>query len=89
MKITLLRTGGIIPMLKKATKELNWSDKEMDALMASIKTEDDDFSKMRDNTQYQLMYNNQTVSIDLEKIPEKYKKTFDNLKDNLQVVKPQ
>lgn len=88
MEITLLRTGGIIPMLKKATKEVNWSENEMNELIKSITAESDHPGKMRDNTQYQLLYNNETFSIDLEKVPEKYKKTIEGLKDNLQVVKP-
>lgn len=88
MEITLLRTGGIIPMLKKATKEVNWSENEMSELIKSITAESNYPEKMRDNTEYQLLYNNETFSIDLEKVPEKYKKTIEGLKDNLQVVKP-
>ncbi len=87
MEITLIRTGGIIPMLKKAKKEINWSKKELEELINTIKA-DDKPGKMRDNTQYQLMYNDQAYSIDLEKIPPKYKKAFDSLKDNLQIMKP-
>ncbi|MEJ7679008.1 MAG: hypothetical protein WKG06_14375 [Segetibacter sp.] len=57
MEIILLRTGGIIPILKKATKEVDWSEKEMDELIDTIRAANDDPGKMRDNTQYQLMYN--------------------------------
>ncbi len=86
MEITLIRTGGIIPMLKKATKEIEWNEKEMDELINAIRA-DDNPGKMRDNTQYQLKYNGKTFSIDFEKIPKKYKKTFESLKENLQIVK--
>lgn len=86
MEITLIRTGGIIPMQKKATIEVSLSETELDAIMDSIKAEGD--SRMRDNTQYQLEYKGKIFSIDLEKVPKKYKKTFDSLKDNLQIIKP-
>ncbi len=87
MEITLIRTGGMIPMLKKAKKEVDWSEKELDELINMIKT-DNKPGKMRDNTQYELMYNDQAYSINLEKIPAKFKKTFETLKDDLQIVKP-
>jgi len=87
MKITLMRTGGFIPVIKKATKEVNWSDKEMEELIDSIRA-DSDAGKMRDSTQYQLIFNGRTFSIDFEKIPLKYKEVFEQLKNNLQIAKP-
>ncbi len=88
MKVTLLRTGGIIPMLKKATKEVNLSEKEMNELIDCIRVENDNQGKMRDNTVHQLIFNDKTFYVDIEKVPQKYKKTFESLKDNLQIVKP-
>lgn len=87
MKVTLLRTGGIIAILKKATREVDFSEKEMNELIDAIRVESDNQGKMRDNTVHQLIFNDQTVSVNLEKVPQKYKKTFDSLKDNLQIVK--
>ncbi len=87
MKVTLLRTGGIMPMLKKATKEVNLSEKEMNELIDCIRVEIDNQGKMRDSTLHQLIFNNQTFSVDLEKVPQKFKKTFDSLRDSLQIVK--
>lgn len=87
MEITLIRTGGMIPVIKKAAKEVDWNEKDLDKLVSLIKA-DDKPGEMRDNTQYQLMYNEQAVPVDLERIPKKYKKTFESLKDNLQIVKP-
>lgn len=74
-------------MLKKATTEVGWSEEEIKELIDLIKVENDDPGKMRDNNQYQLTYHNKTFSIDVEKVPEKYRKTFDSLKDNLEIVK--
>lgn len=87
MEVTLLRTGGIIPMLKKATMKVDFSEKEVNELIDAIRVENDNQGKMRDNTLHQLIFNNQTFSVDLEKIPKKYKKTFERLKDNLRIVK--
>lgn len=87
MQVTLLRTGGMIPMLKKTTREVDLSEEEMNELIDAIRVENDNQGKMRDNTLHQLIFNDQTFSVDLEKVPKKYKKTFDSLKDSLQIVK--
>lgn len=87
MQVTLLRTGGIIPMLKKTTREVDLSEEEMNELIDAIRVENDNQGKMRDNTLHQLIFNDQTFTVDLEKVPQKYKKTFDSLKDSLQIVK--
>ena len=87
MEITLIRTGGMIPVIKKAKLEIDLNENDLDKLISTIKA-DDNPGEMRDNTQYQLVYNEQTVPVDLERIPEKYKKTFESLKNILQIVKP-
>ena len=87
MEITLIRTGGMIPVIKKAKLEIDLNENDLDKLISTIKA-DDNPGEMRDNTQYQLVYNEQTIPVDLERIPEKYKKTFESLKNNLQIVKP-
>ena len=88
MKITLLRTGGILPLTQKAEKEVKWTSEEMEALVTKIKIEDKGPGEMRDATTYHLMYDAETFPIDWEKIPSKYKKIFDELKQDLKVVKP-
>ncbi|MCW3081439.1 hypothetical protein [Segetibacter sp.] len=87
MRITLLRTGGIIPVTKKAEKNVDWTSDELSELIKVIKNEEGAGQK-RDATGYQLKYNAGTFSIDWEKIPAKYKKTFEELKDDLAIVKP-
>jgi hypothetical protein len=86
MRITLMRTGGMIPTIKKAEKEVDWSEEEMNELLQAIKNEGP--GQMRDANDYQLINNAGTFSIDVEKVPAKYKKAFDDLKDNLKIVKP-
>ena len=87
MQITLLRTGGIIPITKKAEKEVDWSEDEMNELLSHIKLESDDPGQARDATGFHLKNNAGTVPIDMEKVPAKYKKAFEELKDNLKIVK--
>ena len=87
MKINLVRTGGIIPVVKKAATEVDWGEKEISELLNSSIT-DETPGKMRDSTQYQLAVDDKTFSIDLEKVPPEYKEVFDKLKDDLQIVKP-
>jgi site-specific recombinase XerC len=87
MRITLTRTGGVIPITKKAEKEVDWKEDEIKKLIERIKTKDNPGS-MRDNTTYELSYHAGTFPVDMEKIPAKYKKMFDDLKDNLKIVKP-
>ena len=67
MKITLLRTGGIIPMTKKAEKEVDWSKEEMKELLSNIRTGDEGAGENRDATEYQLSYNTETFSIDWQR----------------------
>ncbi|MCW3115594.1 MAG: hypothetical protein JWR18_3990 [Segetibacter sp.] len=86
MRITLIRNGGIIPMTKKAEKDVDWSEDEMKGLLKTIKN-DEDAGEKRDASGYQVVYNAATHSIDWDKIPAKYKKTFEELKDNLKIVK--
>ena len=63
MEITLLRTGGIIPIQKKAKEVVTWDEKEIEALIDHIKTENSPSRQARDNTQYQLVYNDKSFSI--------------------------
>jgi hypothetical protein len=40
MRITLLRTGGIIPVTKKAEKNVDWTSDELSELIKVIKNEE-------------------------------------------------
>lgn len=87
MEVTLIRTGGIIPITKKAITDTDWTENEINELV-NLLSADEAPAQMRDAAQYQLKLNDQTFSIDLEKIPLKYTDVFDRLKDNLKIVKP-
>lgn len=86
MQIALVRTGGFIPLKKKAEAEVDWSEQELLQLIEHIKAENTRPGVSRDTTSYYLKIKDQTVAIDLNKIPQNYQSTFDDLKDNLQIM---
>jgi hypothetical protein len=87
MRVTLIRTGGIIPITKKAEQEVDWTGDELKNLIQTIETKDNGPAQQRDGSEYQLQHDAGTFSIDWEKIPASYKKTFEALKDDLTIVK--
>lgn len=87
MQITLIRTGGIIPVTKKADTHVNWSEEEVKEVRSCLEIKSED-GMLRDNTSYTLSYNDESFAVDLNRLPAKYKKTFDDLKDHLKIVKP-
>ena len=88
MLITLSRTGGIIPITKKADAEVDWTHNQMEELLKAIKKEGEVPGEQRDATSYELQYKGETFPVNLEKVPDLYKKTFDNLKEDLKISKP-
>ena len=88
MLITLSRTGGIIPITKKADAEVDWTQSQMEELLQAIKKEGEVPGEQRDATFYELQYKGETFPVNLEKVPDLYKKTFDNLKEDLKISKP-
>ena len=87
MEIKLKRSGGIIAAKKEATKKVDWTEEELEALVSAAKRKEEPLSRGRDTTGYFLEIKNESIPIDLDKIPEKYKAVFDNLKTNLKTVK--
>jgi len=87
MQISLVRTGGFIPLKKRADAEVDWTEDELMKLIDVIKRESTVPSASRDNTGYQLHYAGQAIPIDLDRVPDAYQSTFNYLKDNLAPVK--
>ncbi len=55
-------------------------------LIETIKPENPGSGMSRDATGYYLEIKDQTVPIDLNKVPQNYQSIFEDLKDNLQIV---
>lgn len=87
MEIKLQRFGGLLPVMKEATAEVDWSEQEVHQLLESIVRNESADPKERDATSHYLEVNGQSVPVDLQKIPAPYKKTFEELKENLKFKK--
>ena len=73
-------------MKKAASKEVHWTEDELEKLLDKISVENKKAGSARDHTGYHVSYKDNTVAVDLEKLPKEYKKVFDDLKDDLQIV---
>lgn len=87
MEIKLKRSGGIIGAQKEAVKKIDWSEKELQEIIAAAKRTTAPLSRGRDTTGYFLEVNGESTAIDLDKIPASYQPVFDHLKNNLKNVK--
>lgn len=87
MQITLLQTGGMIPITKIAEKDLDWSEDELKKLIRQIRIENDLPGQARDAITFHLQLDEETFPIDWKKIPGNYKKAFEDLKDKLKTVR--
>jgi hypothetical protein len=87
MNIKLVQTGGLLPITKEASADIDWSDAEFENLLNVIGLEEDPNSSVRDAVYTILEGNGRSVWIDLSKLPAKYKSTFANLTANFTIVK--
>ena len=87
MEIKLKRSGGIIPIQKEATKKVDWSDKELEDIIAAAARKEAPLTRGRDETGYFIEVNDKIIPIDLDKIPAAYALVFESLKKNLKPVK--
>jgi hypothetical protein len=85
MKITLIRTGGFIPVTKIAEAETDMTLQEVKDLIVRIAA-DPRAIRVKDGTCYELRYGSISSHIDPEKAPEKYKPLFSRLKNDLRIV---
>ncbi len=86
MKIRLVRSGGFIPLIKKAETETEMSEQELTGLLDLIQA-DPSAPRIKDGNSWELEIGERTTAIDPEKVPDEYKELFDKLKDNLKIVK--
>ena len=87
MEITLKRKGGIIPLTKKASTEVNWTEKELAALIKKIEIKEQVPSNVADGTCYYLTVNNQEMPVELQKVPPSFSSVFQQLKADLRPEK--
>ncbi len=87
MQLQLKRTGGIINFKKLALTEVDITETELANLVSEIKRSQILNTQFRDSTSFFLVINNESIPIDLTKIPEKYKAVFEELISNLKPEK--
>jgi hypothetical protein len=87
MKITLTRTGGFIPITKKATTEVNWSANDIDAIVASAGIFPGNEPQLRDGFYYTLETGDRQFAINPDKVPPAYQTVINGLIKNLVIIK--
>lgn len=89
MEIKLQRLGGLLPVRREATANINCSEEELQQLLKSIRKDEKKIdTRARDMTSDYLEINGTAVPVDLRKTPPEFKETFEELKANLKPVKP-
>jgi hypothetical protein len=86
MRIKLVRTGGFIPIIKKAETEVNISDQELATLIGLIQS-DASAPRIKDGNSWELTAGDIVINVDPEKVPDEYRELFDKLKQDLKIVK--
>lgn len=85
MKITLVRSGGIIPIRKVSQTEVNWMEEDIIQLKKSAEILNASPGLVRDGVFYHLKTDIENFPIDWTKIPSKYKSTLEKLKEKLAI----
>ena len=88
MKIKLQRLGGLLPITREATTEVDWSDDELQQLLKHIRAEEDQNTMSRDATSDFLEVKGEIIPVNTQKVPAKFKAEFEKLKGALKPVKP-
>lgn len=86
MKIKLIRTGGFIPITKAAEADVDISARELAGLLEIIQP-DPDAPRIKDGNYFELAVGFRSTPVDLEKVPDKYKALFSQLKSDLKIIK--
>jgi len=87
MEIKLQRVGGLLPVVKECALRVDWSEEELKKLLKKIHVTKKPNSQSRDMTSYYLEVDGKAVPVDLAKVPSQYKDTFNDLTENLKIVK--
>jgi hypothetical protein len=86
MKIQLIRTGGFIPITKRAEADVDHTEQEIGQLLEIIRS-GPSAPRVKDGTYYRLKVGSVESTIDMEKVPGEYKALFEKLKKDLKVMK--
>ena len=88
MKITLVQSGGLLPVTRQASTEVDWTKEESDNVLRQITVPYSQApSPVRDGIDFTLEINGSEITVDVDKASGKYARVLSNLKKNLQIVK--
>lgn len=88
MKIKLIETGGILPITKVASAEVDWTSTECEAMLKKIAVlNTKDASGVRDGKDHILEINGKEITINLNKADGKFAAVLDELKTKLKIIK--
>ena len=87
MKITLVQSGGLLPVTRRASTEVDWTKEESDDVLRQITIPySQEPSPVRDGIDFTLEINGSELTVDVDKASGKYARVFNHLKKNLQIV---
>ena len=88
MKIRLVQSGGFLPVTKVAVTEVDWTKEEGEDFLSEIAVDDSKkSSQVRDGIDHTIEIDDKEVTVDLKKASGKYAEIFEELKNNLKIVK--
>lgn len=88
MKIKLIETGGILPVTKEASAEVDWTSVESEEIIKKITVSNTEINPgLRDGIDHILEINGKEISINLNKADGKFAAIFNELKSKLKIIK--
>ena len=87
MNIKLVQTGGLLPVKKEASADVDWSDEDLKGILSEITMEKPEKTLVRDGIGYILEVNGKETSIDMAKIPKNHLPVFNELKKKLTIMR--
>ncbi len=88
MKIKLIQTGGILPVTREATTQVDWTAEESEAMLKKITLSPGEITaQVRDGMDHILEIDGKEVSVDITKAAGKFAAVLGDLKSNLKIVK--
>jgi len=88
MKITLVQSGGFLPVTKQASAEVDWTEDECTHLLKQIAVPvSEPPAVVRDGIDHTVEIDGKATQVNIDKASGKYAAEINKLKSKLQIVK--
>lgn len=87
MKIKLVQSGGLLPLVKEAEIQVHWSVDEILQMIKAIEPADDGAGAKRDGFFYALVIGEKEIPVDPARASGKFGAVLGTLKQHLRIVK--